>query len=281
MALHEQMVRSGTWLFRRRGYLPAVLLALLLILMGPVPGHPAEVPLAWPLACFAISLLGLALRAWTIGYAARGTSGRGRTDQLADELNTTGAYSLVRNPLYLGNAIAWLGAALEPRLWGPPVVAALLGWLQYERIILAEEAFLRERFGRQFLDWADKTPAFLPTFRHWRAPARPFNLRMVLRREYSGLFQLVLVFAILNARQWQRTTGRWTLSPLWALALAAGTVVAGTLRILRKRTRVLEDRQPAPRTGETEHPETKWPARQSRTGQDVVAGDAGVPSRPT
>jgi len=281
MALHEEMVRSGGWLFRRRGYLPAVLLALLLILMGPVPGHPAEVPLAWPLACFAVSLLGLAIRVWAIGHAARGTSGRGRTNQLADELNTTGAYSLVRNPLYLGNAIAWLGAALVPRVWWLAGLAALVGWLQYERIILTEEAFLRERFGRRFLDWADRTPAFLPSFRHWRPPALPFNARMVLRREYSGLFQLVLVFAILNARQWQLTAGRWAVSPIWAVALAAGTAVAGTLRILRKRTRVLEDPQPAPHAGGTEHPETNWPARQSRAGQDVVAGDAGVPSRPT
>jgi len=95
------------------------------------------------------------------------------------------------------------------------------------------------------------------------------------------VFQLVLAFAVLNARQWQLATGRWRLGPVWAGALAAGTVVAGSLRMLRKRTHLLEDRATAPDSEETELPETKWPVRQSRTGQDVVAGDAGVPSRPT
>ena len=135
--------------------------------------------------------------------------------------------------------------------------------------------------GQRYVDWADRTPAFLPAFGRWRAPSDPFNFRVVLRREYSGLFQLVLAFAVLNARQWQIASGRWTLSPFWAGALVIGTVVAGALRILRKRTHWLEDRPGATDPDETELPETKWPARQSRAGQDVVAGDAGVPSRPT
>jgi protein-S-isoprenylcysteine O-methyltransferase Ste14 len=275
------MLRSGRRLFRWRGYLPAALLALVLAVMGPVPGHPAEVPLAWPLACFGISLVGLAIRAYTIGHAAPRSSGRGRGEQLADELNTTGAYSLLRHPLYLGNVVAWLGAALVPGIWWLAVLVVLVCWLHYERIALVEEEFLRDRFGQRFLDWAERTPAFLPTLRTWRAPALRFNLRGVLRREYSALFQLVLTFAALNARQWQVTTGHWALSPFWAGALVAGTLIAGGLRWLWKRTRLLDDPLPAFSPAVPELPETKWPARQSRTGQDVVAGDAGVPSRPT
>ena len=281
MAMQEEMVRAGHWLFRRRGSLPAALVVLVLWQVRPVAGHPADVPLAWPLACFGLSLVGLAIRAHTIGHAARRSSGRGRAEQLADDLNTTGAYSLVRHPLYLGNVIAWLGVALVPRIWWLAVLVALVCWPYYERIMLAEEEFLRTRFGQRFLDWVDRTPAFLPTFRNWRAPALPFNLRGVLRREYSGLFQLVLTFAILNARQWQVTTGQWALDPFWAGVLVAGTLIAGGLRFAWKRTRLLEDPPPASSSAVPDLPETNWPARQSRTGQDVVAGDAGVPSRPT
>jgi protein-S-isoprenylcysteine O-methyltransferase Ste14 len=281
MSLHREMVRAGHRLFRWRGYLPAVLLALVLTQMRPLPGPAGEVPLTWPLLCFGVSLVGLAIRAYTVGHAAPGTSGRNRHGQVAAELNTTGAYSVVRHPLYLGNAVTWLGPALVPRIWWLVVLVGLICWLHYERIMLAEEEFLRAEFGRAYLDWAERTPAFLPAFRNWRPPSAPFNVRVVLRREYSGVFQLVLAFAILNARQWQLATGRWTLSPVWAGLLIAGTVIAGSLRILRKRTHLLEDRAAAPDPDESELPETKWPVRQSRTGQDVVAGDAGVPSRPT
>ena len=234
--------------------------SLVLTQMKPVAGDPGGVPLGWPLFCFGVSLVGLTIRAYTVGHAAPGTSGRNRSRQVAEALNTTGAYSVVRNPLYLGNAVTWLGPALVPRVWWLVALGTLICWLHYERIILAEEKFLQAEFGPRYLDWADRTPAFLPAVGRWRAPSDPFNFRMVLRREYSGLFQLVLAFAVLNARQWQIASGRWTLSPFWAAALAIGTVVAGTLRILRKRTHWLEDRPGATDPDETELPETKWPA---------------------
>ncbi|MGB8874133.1 MAG: hypothetical protein WCC75_12145, partial [Desulfobaccales bacterium] len=43
------------------------------------------------------------------GLPPRGTSGRNTQGQVAETLNTTGIYSLVRNPLYLGNFLIWLG----------------------------------------------------------------------------------------------------------------------------------------------------------------------------
>ncbi len=120
------------------------------------------VPLAWPLICFGISLTGLAMRAYIVGCAAPGTSGRNRGAQVAESLNTTGAYSLVRHPLYFANAIMWLGPLLYPRSFWPALVLVLVFWLYYERIMFAEEEFLRGKYGQAFLDWAARTPAFLP-----------------------------------------------------------------------------------------------------------------------
>ena len=40
-----------------------------------------------------------------------GTSGRNTAKQVADTLNTTGLYSLTRNPLYLGNAVIYMAIA--------------------------------------------------------------------------------------------------------------------------------------------------------------------------
>ncbi len=246
MAMYEECIQSGQWLFRRRSWLPIAGVALLLTQVGSVAvgGTAPAVPLAWPLFCFGISCLGLVLRAYTVGCAAPGTSGRNRGAQVAESINTTGMYSLVRHPLYLANALMWMGPALYPRRPWAAAVLALAFWLYYERIMFAEEEFLRGKYGQTFTEWAARTPAFLPRFRHWTPPRMPFNIRVVLRREYSGVLLLVLIFAALDALEWRISFGQWRLDPFWAWALGIGTVVAAVLRGLRRGTRLLEDRKP-------------------------------------
>ena len=243
MALYEDFVRSGQWLFQRRGFLPLVGVALLFtqVRSVAVPGAPPAVPLTWPLICFGVSLVGLAVRSYTVGCAAPGTSGRNRGTQVANALNTTGMYSVVRHPLYLGNCIGWLGPVLVPQRPWPAAVLALSFWLYYERIMFAEEEFIRGRHGQEFLDWSARTPAFLPDLRLWTPPSAPFNLRVVLRREYSSLLQLVMIFAALNVAQWWVSYHRIHIDPFWAGALVTGILVATVLRELRRRTHLLED----------------------------------------
>jgi len=247
MALYEEFVQSGQWLFQRRGFLPLVGVALLFTQVGSVavPGSPPAVPLTWPLVCFGISLVGLAIRAYTVGCAAPGTSGRNRAGQVAASLNSTGVYSVVRHPLYLGNCIGWLGPVLVPQRAWPAAVLGLAFWLYYERIMFAEEAYLRTQHGQPYLDWAAETPAFLPDLRRWRASGTPFNIWVVLRREYSSLLQLVLIFAALNVAQWWVSYHRWRIDPVWAGALIFGALLATVLRLLRRHTRLLEDRHSA------------------------------------
>lgn len=243
MALAEEFARSGQWLFRRRSWLPLLGVPLLLSQMRSVAveGAPEEIPLRWPLLCFGISLVGLALRAYIVGCAAPGTSGRNRVRQVAESLNTTGAYSVVRHPLYLANALMWLGPVLYPRGGWPAAVLSLAFWLYYERIIFAEEEYLRNKYGPAFLAWAERTPAFVPDFRRWVPPERSFNWLAVLRREYSGLLLLALVFAGLNAIEWRISFDRWRVDAFWSWTLIVAAGAAVVLRSLRHRTRLLDD----------------------------------------
>ncbi len=245
MPLYEEFVSSGRWLFRRRELFPAALLVLVLWQVWTSASRAPGVPLAWPLACFVVSLLGLGLRIHAVGHAAPRSSGRDRGRLLADELNSTGAYSLTRHPLYLANALMWLGPVLVPRSAWLLVTITLACWLFYERIICAEEEFLQERFGPPYREWAGRTPAFLPSRRRWVPPTRQFNLRAVLRREYSGFFQLVLVFSAINALQWRASSGQWALSPFWLATASAGIAISAVLRLLWKRTPLLNDPEPA------------------------------------
>jgi len=249
MPIYEEFVASGRWLFRRRAFLPAALLAVVLAEVWVTASRTPDVPLGWPLACFLLSLLGLVIRGHAVGHAAPHSSGRDRDRLLAEELNTTGAYSLTRHPLYLGNALMWLGPVLVPRNAWLVAVITLVCWMFYERILFAEEAFLREAFGQRYLAWAGKTPSFFPSWRHWTPAVRPFNHRAVLRREYSALFQLVLVFGAINALQWRASTGRWALSPFWLGTVVAGVVASAMLRLLWKRTALFRDRESTPPPG--------------------------------
>ncbi len=244
MAMYEECVQSGQWLFQRRGWLPIAGVALLFTQVGPVTGDSQAIPLAWPVTCLGVSLLGLAMRAYIVGCAAPGTSGRNRGKQVAESLNTTGAYSLVRHPLYFANAVMWMGPLLYPgKLW-PALVLALIFWLYYERIMFAEEEFLRGKYGQPFLDWAAKTPAFLPKLRNWTPSRSPFNIWVVLRREYSGLLLVVLIFAALDVLEGWVSFHTWRIDPFWAWALGIGAVIAAVLRGLRRGTNLLEDRTP-------------------------------------
>ena len=110
--------------------------------------------LAWDGGCLALALLGQAIRFFTVGFVPRGTSGRNTRGQVADVLNTTGMYAVVRNPLYLGNLIIWFGLPLFMKsLWFSTIII-LLFTIFYERIIFREEDFLREKFGDVFMQWA-------------------------------------------------------------------------------------------------------------------------------
>jgi hypothetical protein len=186
-----------------------------------------------------LSFLGLAIRCGAVGFVPGGTSGRGTRSQSAKTLNSTGLYSVVRHPLYLGNYLIGLGVTLVWFDWWAPVIYTLFFWLYYERIMLAEEQFLDEQFGGEFRRWAAATPAFVPRLSNWRRPSLPFSARTALRREYSGLFLLVLLHSGMEVIEHLWLEGCPTLGPYWTTTLVAAVFIYAALATLKKHTRLL------------------------------------------
>jgi len=243
MLLQTQLQRSGNFLFRWRSYLPIFLLAMLIAAMRnyQYPGGEHHLDFYWELFCLSCSFLGLAIRAYTVGHAPARTSGRNTETQIADILNITGAYSMVRNPLYLGNFIMGFGIFMFAFHFWIVFVYCLCFWLYYERIILAEETYLVERFGDKYLLWAAKTPVFIPNVMLYKAPELPFSLKTVLRREYSGFFAVIVVMFLLEVigDMFIYKTVRVSVEPWWLALLVFGFVVWFALRFLKKYTRIL------------------------------------------
>ncbi|MCK4853155.1 MAG: DUF3419 family protein [Bacteroidales bacterium] len=80
-----------------------------------------------------------------------------------DLLNTSGPYSLVRNPIYLADLIAFGGFALCLNPVG--LVLPLLIYLHYKQLVRYEEKSLGDKFGEQFQTYRNNTPAFMPNKR--------------------------------------------------------------------------------------------------------------------
>jgi protein-S-isoprenylcysteine O-methyltransferase Ste14 len=244
MAMIEEFERTGNWLFKGRSFFPLIWYGLmaLVIGMGWDPFFQTfDASVAW--ACIAVSMFGQFIRALTIGYTPRGTSGRNTAEgQIAEVLNTRGMYSLVRHPLYLGNYFMWLGIMIYVGNAWFVLVCSLLYWLYYERIMFAEEAFLRGKFGQAYLDWSVEVPSFWPRNLNWQRPDATFSMRNVLKREYNGFFAVFVSLALISAgKNLVHTPGAWdtALEPFWQYMLAATFTIFFTLRSLKRYSRIL------------------------------------------
>lgn len=241
MGLQHELASQGQWLFRWRSFLPLAIVPLFLFALINMswPFGSYRFHEYWELLCLLISFAGLAIRALTAGVVPANTSGRNTKGQLADCLNTTGIYSVVRHPLYLGNFLIGLGAAMVPFQWWLVTVYTLAYWLYYERIMFAEEVFLQRQFGAEFDEWARRTPAFLPSLGAWRPAENRFSFRTVLKREYTALFVVIGLHAGIETAEHWFIEGRIVYEPAWEILLGFGVVSYLIIRTLKKRTHLL------------------------------------------
>ena len=241
MALREELENSGNWLFKWRSFLPLFTVVLFIISLKDF--HSAsenqQLDRTWKLFCLAISFLGLFFRVITVGSAPRGTSGRNTQNQAAAVLNTSGSYSLMRHPLYFGNFLIWIGIVLSVRSFWFSLASILIFWIYYERIMFAEEEFLRKKFEKDYLDWAERTPAFIPNFSHWRAPEQSIHWRPAIGSEYQGFLAIVATFSVLEFLQKSFAEKRLSLDPMWLGILITSVVIYSVLRWIKKKTTYL------------------------------------------
>ena len=242
--IRDRMVESGNTLFRWRSYLlfafvPFIFLSIrdggaISIVWGETIGG-----LTAAIAVFMLAL-GQLIRILTVGFVPRGTSGR-NTDrgQIAETLNTTGAYSVCRNPIYLGNCLMYAGIVLYAQnLWLLGVLVPVLG-LYYERIISAEENFLHRKFGAAYGEWVARVPPFWPRLSAWTPPGMPFSLRTVIRREHASVFGAFLAIYLIEVAMHALPTGAPPIDPLWHQGMAALAAIELVLLVVLKTTKWL------------------------------------------
>ena len=243
MALIHSFEKSGNWLFRYRGQLPVVLFltAIPVLWLTSTRGIASNVMLAISIGAIAISFTGLIIRAIAIGTTPKGTSGRNTKGQVAESLNTSGIYSCLRHPLYLGNYLMWIGIVIFTFNVEFIVIVSLAFWLYYERIMFAEERFLEAKFGKNYMDWSLSVPAFIPSLLNYKPGNTPFSFISILRREYSGVFATVFGFAFIdNLRFWSQE-GMYQFDRIANYILLAAFLLMLVLRTVKHTTSMLNE----------------------------------------
>lgn len=182
---------AGGWLFRHRTWLPLPLVAAIFLIPGSAN---AELTL-WLLGAGCV-FAGEALRLWAVQHI--GVISRTRSDRLGP-LISTGPFSLVRNPLYLGNIALWVGFAVSARLlYLAPLLILVVG-LEYHAIVRWEEQLLAARFGDSYRAYAARVPRWVPALaRAAHSPSPPaYSWRETFFSERGTLMAIAAGFALL------------------------------------------------------------------------------------
>ena len=146
-----------------------VFLGLTGMLVARPPGAPSASSLALPAAALGalLALAGLCISLWAIYTTVRRRVilDAGHFVKEEHPLITTGAYGFVRNPMYLGIILIWLGIAVSSQ--SPPLLLAAglyvvpVLWL-YTR---AEEQMMASEFGAAFEEYSRRVGRLLPRLR--------------------------------------------------------------------------------------------------------------------
>ncbi len=198
-SLDDYIKKLGNTFFRWRSYIPIILFLVLFLrlndLKNTFPNQSIEI--IYQGLCLFISFLGETVRIIAVGFAPSGTSGRNTKAQIADTLNTSGLYSITRNPLYFGNFLITLGLSLFTRSYMIAILNCLLFLIFYAPIILVEESFLSSKFGETYKEYISKTPCFFPKLSLWSPPETDWSWNRVIRRECNSALSVLLSFIMI------------------------------------------------------------------------------------
>lgn len=116
----------------------------------------------------------LAIPLWLIGslvilWCFRDFTFKGRGTPLPTdpprELVITGPYRYVRNPIYVGVALIYMGYFLWFGYWAILIYSALAFIAVHAFVVLYEEPTLKKKFGASYEKYLERVPRWVPKFR--------------------------------------------------------------------------------------------------------------------
>lgn len=195
------MITIGNFFFKYRNWLFIVLYLLLFVPSPPLFSEDVFgsnyfiLPIVTGLI---ITVTGQLIRGATIGlaYIIRG----GKEGKVyAEQLVTTGIFNHCRNPLYVGNILMLFGVGVLSNSLLYVIIVMPLFLLIYQAIVLAEENFLRNKFGDTFNNYCRRVNRWIPDLRGIGTTFRSMHFkwkRWILKEyntQYIWLTGIVLI----------------------------------------------------------------------------------------
>ncbi len=184
------MLKLGEFLFKNRDYTPVPFVIAMIVFANT--DHNALI------IGLLLSLFGEAIRIF--GVAHIGGVSRTKTYSTGQKLITSGPFSRVRNPLYVGNFFLSVGMVVSANVH-PLFTAGFIAFffIQYIPIIRWEEQNLRNTFGDEFDEYISRVPRWIPSpFPKYKQKEKiKGDFGKAIQSEKNTLLAAVAFFAII------------------------------------------------------------------------------------
>ena len=240
------MITLGNFFFKYRNFLFIFLYLLLFIPSPPLFSPTRFGPNYWlfPMIIgLLITISGQLIRGATIGlaYIIRG----GKDGKVyAEELVTEGIFNHCRNPLYVGNILMLLGVGIISNSLIYVIVIMPVFIFIYHTIVLAEENYLRNKFGESFNAYCKRVNRWLPSVSNITGTFKSmkFKWKRWILKEYNTQFVwLSGITLILLLRYPQITNNNLQLRNLLSVTIISVLLVLYFfVRYLKKSGRLVE-----------------------------------------
>lgn len=240
------MVAIGNFFFKYRNWIFILFYAALFIPSWPLFSRErfGDNYYIWPITLgLFITILGQLIRGLTIGLAYIVRGGK-EGKPYAEGLVTEGIFTHARNPLYVGNILMLLGVGiLANSLFYVGIMMPIFLFI-YQAIVLAEENFLRGKFGASFDAYTKKVHRWLPNLKGIGKTfaSMGFNWKRWILKEHTTQFIWLIGITLLLLLNYPELTGydKDHRNLLLGICLGALLLVYILIRFLKKTGRFHE-----------------------------------------
>jgi protein-S-isoprenylcysteine O-methyltransferase Ste14 len=235
------LIKLGNFLFRNRnGIFPLFYLVLF------IPSREVFTdPVTAMIIGFTVTIIGQLIRVITIGlvYIIRGGKDR---RVYAEDLVTTGIFAHCRNPLYVGNILILVGLGIASNSLLFMAVFTPLFLFFWQAIVLAEENYLRHKFGEQYNEYCKRVDRWLINFKGLGKTMRSmqFKWKRVIIREYNATYIWMTGAVLIVMKHFYFHDDLYDLQknlPVFIALLAALLLLYSVARYLKKSQTIVSD----------------------------------------